>query len=284
MDSVRINGFALEVHDIDGPVEKIIYDEANYYAMADRTEYTLKLTNDLAVRTDAHVWINGEHVGVWRINPYSTITIERPANVSRRFTLFKEGTRAAMDAGIIPGSSDNGLIKIVFKPEAKVFYEAVPTLSSIPTDLTLNRSMCNMQTDSVTPHTKNRRFCEMNADAYNHSYSMPNSAETKFMTLTSQQSRHANTNFVSADHGSNQRFTRVTPLNDIDARMVTTIYARLIVDNDNSGYRRSYIGVRNASRSHLPPPRLHLSHPSRPHSHMTDSPFTLSRKFWFDSF
>ena len=65
--------------------------------------------------------------------------------------------------------------------------------------------------------------------------------------------------------------------------MITTIYARLVVDDDISTYKRKYIGIRNAKYSNKIPPKIKLQHPSRPHGYFVGSPFTLSRKYWFDT-
>ena len=52
--------------------------------LPDRSQYKLKLTNGHETNCDAEIFIDGETIGKWRITPYSTITIERPANINRK--------------------------------------------------------------------------------------------------------------------------------------------------------------------------------------------------------
>jgi len=93
MESIRLNNFALQVIGPDGPVRKMSKGDDNYYAMPHGTEYKLCLTNSHGTNVDAHVWIDGEKVGVWRIYPHGKITIERQVGVARKFTILKEGLR-----------------------------------------------------------------------------------------------------------------------------------------------------------------------------------------------
>jgi len=259
MNSVLLNGFSLEILDDTGVVEKAIYRNSNYYALADRTEYKLRLGNDHGVKTDAHVWIDNEKVGVWRINPYSRVTIERPANVSRKFVLLKEGTSAAREAGIGQQDSNNGLVKVVFKPEKISAYIPLEDRSDIyyqnqslnfdPTNADANY-FCTSYTDTVTPYGKAHRQCSLTDEGY---------------------SRYVESNLSPAGTGlganSDQRFRKVGTLDDIDLANVTTIYARLVVDDDITSERRKYMPlseVRSINKSTPIPLPINLPHPSRP--------------------
>ncbi len=267
MDAIQLNGFSLEILDWKGPVEKIIYRDSNYYSMPDGSEYKIRLSSSHNTKVDAHVWIDGEKIGVWRVNPHGRITIERPANVSRKFTLLKEGTINAIRGGIMIGSKDNGVIKVMFRPEMRdVMYgdfrhgleKEYLFSSQIP--------MCNSYTDTVTPHNRLNQNCSMSAEEYDNKveYGMTSAGTT-------------------LGKPSDQRFKRVTPLSDIDYDNITTIYTRLVVDNDDSTYRRKYIGLRDATRPYSNPQKLELKYPNRPHTCDRDSKLTLSDKYWFDS-
>lgn len=116
-DKMNLNGFSLAISAIHGDSEKVKIDGTDYFSLTHGSEYSLSLSNDRSSRCDAYVYIDGENVGVWRISPYSTINIERPANVKRKFVFLAEDSVEAEDAGIPPGSSENGLVKVIFKPE-----------------------------------------------------------------------------------------------------------------------------------------------------------------------
>src|SRR3990172_2380545 len=120
MDSVQLNGFSISIIADGRPVKKVIYGEDDYFGLPDRTEYMIRLANNHDARVDAHVWVNGEKAGVWRIGRKSSITIERPAHIARKFTLVSEKGEVGRNAGIAHNDTDNGLIKVVFKPELMI--------------------------------------------------------------------------------------------------------------------------------------------------------------------
>ena len=230
MDSVFLNGFSLEILMDNSSVEKVIHKNFNYFALPDRSEYVLKLGNDNGTKTDAHVWIDNEKMGVWRIHPYSKVLIERPANINRKFVLLKEGTTHAKEADIQNQVSSNGLIKIIFKPEKTNQY----VTSNFVNDTYYNNQsfdptgvqyLCKSYTDTVTPVDKIHRFCAMNDESYSRYVSA---------TLTPAGTALGDT--------SQQRFRKVEPLESIDEMSITTLYARLVVDDEKSTTKKTYMG------------------------------------------
>ena len=90
-----------------------------YVQMRHGTEYALRFRNDRNVEADAIVKIDGIEVGTWRISANRNITIERPANIERKFTFYKLGTSEASQAGL-ERNSDLGLISVDFIPAKEV--------------------------------------------------------------------------------------------------------------------------------------------------------------------
>jgi len=225
MNSVDLNGFSVEIIGSNELVRKV-YDMGHiYFAMPHGTEYKLRLGSSRNTRADAHVWIDGEKVGVWRLDPYEQITIERPANVARKFTLLTEGTSDAINADITTGNQNNGLVKVVFKPEFKQW--------SYP--------LCN-----EVAYESNRSFGIMDN-------CMPN-RQKESRQLYSQSLNFASAGTGLGDH-SRQRFGHAEPLTSIDDANITTIYARLVVDNIvDSGPK--YIGLKSVRHSTEIPPRI----------------------------
>jgi len=93
-----------------------------YVEMEHGQTYELLLKNDNNLRCDAQVSIDGKEVGLFRVNPQSIFSLERPLNEAKKFTFYKKGTSEAKKAGEANISSDDsGLIQVVFKPEVKKY-------------------------------------------------------------------------------------------------------------------------------------------------------------------
>ena len=87
-----------------------------YVQMKHGTQYTILLQNESNRRCDAEVYVDDQQVGIWRVNPFITVRIERPVHDHGRFTFYQVGTSEAIQAGISRNNS-NGLIRVLFKPE-----------------------------------------------------------------------------------------------------------------------------------------------------------------------
>ena len=79
----------------------------------------------------AEVYIEGEHVGTWFIPRKDSITIDRPVSVARRFVFFRETDRRAISAGVTPGESLNGLVRVVFYPKKQQYIALTPTIATV---------------------------------------------------------------------------------------------------------------------------------------------------------
>lgn len=288
MDSVFLNGFSLEILSDKFPIEKVIHHEKNYFSLPNGSEYKLRLRNDHNIRVDAHVWINGKKIGIYRINPYSTIVIERSSDLSQKFILSED---IYFDNRTYFDYNNYGLIKIIFKPEKNMNYDAMvyynnPTNLN-KTDLTLYNWNCNNYTDTVTPSDKLNRKCSLKAHNYENSFRpIYGSALRSTFIYKDNINYYNNFNRFTLDNNDLQRFKRTLPLNNIDTNMITTIYARLIVDNDSTMYKRPYIGIKHANLTSSIPPRIDSigpKHPGRSHKCYKNSPFKLSKKYWFDN-
>ncbi len=90
-----------------------------YVCLKHGTQYTIELKNEDRWRCDAEVFIDGQRVGLWRINAKKLLRLERPAHDTGRFTFYQTDTKEAAKAGIGAGAV-TGLISVVFKPEERV--------------------------------------------------------------------------------------------------------------------------------------------------------------------
>lgn len=207
---VSVNGYSLSIinSDTNSSAKKIVISGESYFAIPHRSEYRIRLSNTNGSRCDATVWIDDINVGVWRINSYDSIILERPADESRKFVFLRENSDEAYETNIRK-RSNNGLIKVVFKPEQRIIcYE----------------------------HASPKIY-------YNQS-----------ATLSSYSAGAT----VLGDR-SDQRFDSVKALDSIDEDNVTTIYARLVVDNNREN-KFGYVSLNKDVRSTKVPRRIDEFH------------------------
>ena len=262
MDNISINGFLLGVISNGYSSRKKIIDGSNYFLLQHGSPYKLKLFNDrgtwcdpdenvspgdtLSRRLlrsgtvcDAEVWIDGEKIGAWRISAYGDILIERPSNINRKFVFLKEGSYSARSAGIVRGATDNGLIKIVFKPKReKIFYNNIAPF-------TYDASVRTWEGSGFRPPADNgseMKFCGM--------MGMSNLAPLQNSTFQQNLSHGA----TALGGRSDQEFGTASPIYDVDTENITTIMTRLLVDGDHS--YEPLVSLSNAIHSTNYPSRL----------------------------
>jgi hypothetical protein len=211
MNKIHLNGFSLEIIS-DNNVRKVTQNGSTYFALSNESEYKLKLGSNLDTITDAHVWIDDELAGIWRIESFATITIERPSNVKRKFTFLKEGSNAARKAGIVKGNESNGSIKVTFKPKKQYHIAQFTTFSNAsPMEKYSMKSCCQSFGDSISAGAT-----------------------------------------VLGDKSS-QRFSNTSGISeyDIDSDNVTTINARLVIDNN---FSQKYVSLKKNRENNVPAP------------------------------
>lgn len=102
----------------EGRITRVLNIDENFYVpLQHGSEYSIKMWNRASTRCDAKVSIDGQEVGTWRIPARESIKIERPSNISRKFTFYEEGSGESKQAGIISGGESNGLVSVRFIPE-----------------------------------------------------------------------------------------------------------------------------------------------------------------------
>lgn len=92
----------------------------DYVEMRHGTEYSIKCANRSSSRCDAEISVDGQAIGVWRIEAYGSITIERPVDAQRKLTFYKLGTPESQKAGLV-SDSNLGLISVRFMPELETW-------------------------------------------------------------------------------------------------------------------------------------------------------------------
>lgn len=190
--------------DIEGARRVFYSDGYKYVALAPGAEYQITLRNNHNTRCDAEVTIDDQVVGMWRIRPYSSITIERPEGENRRFTFVAETSRIARQTGAQVGAEANGIIQVVFKPAKQTIYPIVAR--AVPTATLEARAA-------------------------------PTAAPAPVMAASLAAPRYQS-GVTVLGRESEQQFsdTRALRWDEIDHRLVTTVTLRLVVDTGRLDY------------------------------------------------
>ena len=218
MNSINLNNFAVEIIPKSGYSDKTVIDGAYYYKLPHKSEYKIKLSNNHNSKCDAIIWLEGEEIGTWRLNGYQSISIERPANIDRKFTFVRDTSIDAIRAGVTPNSDNNGLIKVLFKPEKDYLY-------------TLDETWCGC------------RSLSMNNNINTTTQFMNNNINKSSSMYDPVSHNNVSSGATVLGDRSDQTFRTVGPLYNVDPENITTIYVRLLVDD--SIYRKKYISLKD---------------------------------------
>jgi hypothetical protein len=88
----------------------------NYARLPHDVDYQFVLTNENSTECDMIVDVDGKNIGTFRVGPLNSIKIRRPANLNRQFHFVKEQSTEAAQAGVQSGKTENGLVKVTFRP------------------------------------------------------------------------------------------------------------------------------------------------------------------------
>lgn len=225
MNRISINGFSLSILSNGMSARKENIHGAYYFLLSHGSQYKLKLFNDHNTKCDAEIWIDDEKIGTWRINSHHDIVIERPSTINRKFVFLKENSCVANLAGINV-NRNNGLIKIVFKPEREYM-------------------LFNNNFDSNMGQSSFMGLCANNC--------MPKSSMS-IQPLNYQFSNYSH-GATALGNKSHQEFDTISPIYDVDSSNITTIMARLIIDE--SDYEcKPLVSLKNTLNTTTYPSRL----------------------------
>ena len=216
--TINAGDFSVTIH--SQSVRKVNQHGYTYVALMHNTEYSLTLSNRSESRCDAHVNIDGRFVGVFRIEPYNNIFVERPIAHHRKFTFLQENSYSAEYDGVHPGRSTNGLVSVTFYPEKERYLgELVAATNNCAFG-----SRCSLRNESYTYGQKSLSSNNLSniPHAYNFNMDTRTMGEGDFSTGA-----------TVLGNNSHQSFNFIHPLTDIDHMKQRTIHFRLIVDNES---------------------------------------------------
>lgn len=84
-----------------------------YYILNDNEPFQLELSNNNPTRCDIHVWYQKEKIGIFRLNPWKKFVLS-----NNNLVFKKKSSYTKKWTSLECGELDNGLVKVIFKPEA----------------------------------------------------------------------------------------------------------------------------------------------------------------------
>lgn len=218
-----VAGYTVNILTENGRRAESFQENGAYYVpLPNNSTYQIQMINNNETRADAYVSVDGDSIGGWVLYPYSTVTIERHGNIARKLTFFNENSSEARGAGVNTGRFENGLVKVVFKPEKRPAYLKLPS-NSLP-----SYSQGSLQRSSSPGRRQNSQSARSSSPGRQRSMS-----SQEALVPRSMSSNYSSGVTLLGDESS-QRFVNVQPLRDdqIDYSKIVTINIRLVVDQN----------------------------------------------------
>ncbi len=199
------------VKEIDGVIyrhsSELHLPEGYYVPLENKSEYEIRLSNDNDTIADADLFIDGKFINGFRLEPHSSITVQRPPQTERRFTFVGEFTQEALETGNIPGKSQNGLLEVTFRLKRKIpKYVGLGEREYMPVSASQKKS------------TSPRRATS------------PSRKESQARSATAMESRYSS-GVTVLGRENHQEFITVTPIPPNEIAKTVTISLRLVVKN-----------------------------------------------------
>lgn len=231
---VRLGSYEVEIRPKWGSVKQKKISGSHYVVMpGDDCKYSMRLINNASTRCDASITLDDDHVGTFRIGPFSSITIERPTYNHKEFTFYEGGSSQSYSAGYKKNDLKNGLVKVVFNPEKNFKHPGG----------------CFRHYDS---EFMNEIYG--NGDFSLSSEASPLARDTfSYTNSTSLNSTSLGEGITGLSGHSNQKFRDATALDYDDSRRAT-ILVRLVCENKSCCCQRSEVVPLGTRSTRYPEP------------------------------
>ncbi|MEA5522875.1 hypothetical protein [Limnoraphis robusta] len=84
-------------------------------------QYTIEIANSSNLKCDASIYLDGDFVGNYRLDPGQVWAVEHPPDSQGRFTFYRSGSEDAKIVGEDAVENQNkGLVQVTFFPEKQV--------------------------------------------------------------------------------------------------------------------------------------------------------------------
>jgi hypothetical protein len=216
----------------------------NFVFLQNKSKYSVILTNRNITQCDVELFIDQEKMGKWRINPSSSITIERPSGINRQFMFVEENCADACDGHVTSGTHRNGLVSAIFFPEKEYYNNAHQVDEVIDPSNLFSSAAPNIKGFAFNAPTRLRENSCYGAQCIRASVGSRGSVMNESLNLypssnfmLSGNSINYNDNYKSGatilNGQSKQNFGKVSPITDIDRSLITKIMLKIVVKNDN---------------------------------------------------
>jgi len=247
------NNFNFWGNDID-KVDHFTDNGHTYYSLAHGSEYKVKMTNNTSQKVNALLKIDGVLMGKWRIDPFTSVIIERPVDNQRKFTFVDENSWEARDGNVVRGIDENGLIEVTFFPELKSSFYFDPFKSSDTLEYRFDRYH-NLHNDKYdnTLVDRNPYKKQYGNTLVDRNPCKKGDSSDNFISFTNSYSAGAT---VLGDD-SRQSFGQASKIHEDHARKVTKRLRLVISDR-----RKPFISIRSGSETmdDPVPPRFETNH------------------------
>ena len=265
------NGFGVKIIS-ESNQDKLQHGSYNYVTLYNNTEYKLQLTNDRSTDCMAEVYIEGDQIGIWFIPAHNNIIIDRPANIARKFTFFKETDIRAINVGVTPGNTFNGVIKVIFYPKrnyipiiSEAYQPNNPIIqrtqipisrglyNSSPVSSPLNVSQDSYNSSPVSsPLNVSQGSYNTQLNALQGSYnSQLNNSQMLPLSPRHINSYQSGSTILGSQSNQTFGFRKRFSDDEIDWSNKTEIVIRLIVKSPSDN--REFISIRDISSQPIPP-------------------------------
>lgn len=222
---VRLGGFSVQILS-NG--EYIDEDIRNYVALQHKSEYKLVLKNHGDTKCDAEVKMDGESIGMYRIEPLSSMMLERPSKEAKKFTFVKSDSDIAKSTGASEKAPTNGLIQVTFKPERQkkpqsYSYSSQSSSSSSSSFGGQSRGGDTLGTFGATKSRMKKKCSVSDFDDEDD--------EDECMHLESvvQEKKKYDAGVTVLGSASSQKFNDVPSIKDVDLSRIAVISLRLVL-------------------------------------------------------
>ncbi len=229
-----------------------------YHSLPHGAEYKIRLVSFHDTDADARITMDGEHIGTFRLRPRANLEIERPSTIARSFTLLKENSTEGKEAGVTAGKSSNGVIMVEFKPEYKPSPFAVVEQCYKSRGGARGFSFGTGGSRGVSFGTAGSSSTPgIHAYGSGGTFGMDGrSLPTLGTSSSGPTAQSLTTGFTALGKESNQRFTNVAAIVEVDEQYRCTVVLRLVVDERPlESQQKPFVAVDKAVAVN-PPPRV----------------------------
>lgn len=221
---VRLGDFTVQISSHGSYIDE---DKQNYVALQHKSEYIVILQNHGYSKCDAEVKMDGESIGMYRIDAGSQMLLERPSKEAKKFTFIKSDSDIAKSTGASEKAPTNGLIQVTFKPERqKKMQTRLQTYSSSASS---QSTSFHLSGNSTFGPIKSRMKKKCDVSDFDDEDDEDECLNESTVQEKSKGLKIYDAGVTVLGSASSQKFNDVPSIKDVDLSRVATISLRLVL-------------------------------------------------------